>query len=331
MLESSTALNLAMFLLLKSKETSNEDHSLGETSSSVHFHPVMKRLQGFNVLNQNLKGRVEEKVAGLHEQMDSLMKAAEMMASMAPDEAEEEEEGSEARSAKEGTGNTEGGAMIPSSSPAVASSPSDDESSVDEEARARSAIHDARFGVRPNEMVRQERTTKRKRRLVPSDVGDDGDATNDRKGASMYLSSAINSIEQRAASKKMKKRVVASEELVERREANDELRRGLQMMEEELGKASDEEGDDAAAYADDMDSNGDDGFYSSMAKKSKRKKAIKKSLYQVAHKYPKLAGEIEGKLFVLYFCPCFLVALPSPFAHLFNFPLQASVQLVGLL
>merc|ERR1712232_1477167 len=116
-----------------------------------------------------------------------------------------------------------------------------------------------------------------------------------RKGASRYLSSAINSIEQRTASKKKKNRGVSSEELVEQRDADDELRRGLEMMEAELGKFSDQEEGDGEALADGIDSDEDGGFYSSMAKKSKRKKAIKKSLYQVAPKYPRLEGEVEGE------------------------------------
>jgi U3 small nucleolar RNA-associated protein 3 len=281
-----------MFLFLKSEETSNDEFSLGDNTSSVQFHPVMKRLQEFNVLRQKLKGKVEDRVDGLEDQVDSLMKAAEMMASEVPDSDEEDTSDEEDQvDANADMGEAEEEDRVQPRNADIASSSSDDESSVDEEARTRSAIHDARFGVRPNEMA-QDRTTKRKRRAAPVDVGDDGEVG----GASTkYLSSAINSIEQRAASKK-KKHTVASEELVEQREADDQVRRGLEMMEEELGKLdSDEEGGGGEALADDIDSEGDDGFYSAVAKKSKRKKAIKKSLYQVAPKYPRLEGEVEGR------------------------------------
>ena len=304
LIQSSTALNLAMFLLLKSEEASadndnDNDSSLMDTASSslVQFHPVMKRLQEWNVLDQKLKSKVEDTVDGLEDQLENLIKASKLMESMAANPDDEsgnagEENGDDDENAV-GEENASGEAAAAED----ASSSSDSESSVDEEALTKAAAQNARFGLRPNEVAQDKSgaTRKRQRRAAPSDLGDDEDAGADNKGAARYLSSALNTIEQRAASKK-KKRVVSSEELVEHKEVDDDLRRGLEMMEAELGKASDEENDAGTMQEEDIESgeHGDDGFYSKMTKKSKAKKAFKKTLYKVAPKYPRMEAEVEG-------------------------------------
>lgn len=325
LIQSTAALNFVMFLLLKAEEYSDPDDLFAEgaiNSSMVQFHPVMKRLQQWNALLQKMKEKVEDNVDGLQEQLDSLIQASEMMASLAKDDEDDdklegeeldtsgrqEEHVSSASRGKSGSHEDE------VSLPAVASS-SESELSEDEEAMSRKIVNDARFGLRPNELVQDGSTTgKSKRRRVPSDFGDDKDATNDNKSATRYLSSALNTIEQRTASKR-KKRGVAPEDLVDHRAADDELRRGVEMMEEELGKAPDDdgsrgssEGNDAANDSGfDDDDDGEGAFYSTMSKKSKAKREFKKSLYKVAPKYPRMEGEVEGRpfFFVLFHCSFF--------------------------
>ena len=321
LIQSSTALNLAMFLLLKSEESSAlkdnyNDSSLMDTgaTSLIQFHPVMKRLQEFNVLDQKLKSKVEDKVEGLNDQLENLIKASKLMESM------EDGPGSDDDSVRSSDNDEiEVNENISANVAAVddASSSSDSEEPLDGEAMAKFAAQNAKFGLRPNEvsqdnMMKPER--KRRRRPAPTSdfplVGDwypqdQRHSTGSQlhththnKGAARYLSSALNTIEQRAASKK-KKRVASSEELVEHKEIDDDVRRGLELMESELGKASDEEGNvEEMDDGDDLHSDGDGGdddFYAAITKKSKSKKAFKKSLYKVAPKYPRLEAEVEGE------------------------------------
>ena len=308
LIQSTTALNLAMFLLLKSEESSadNEDDNENGTSllvdagssSLVQFHPVMKRLQEFNVLNQKMKSKVEDNVDGLDDQLENLIKASKLMESMSANPEDEAGDSSDEEQNDDENENIVGEENIAAAVDKEASSSSDDESSVDEEAMAKSVAQNARFGLRSNEVAQDASgATRKRRRAAPSDLGDDEDgAGTDKKGASKYLSSALNTIEQRAASKK-KKKVISSEALVDHKEIESDVRRGVEMMEAELDKAPDEEG-----YADDMpeedpegDEDGEDGFYSKITSKSKAKKAFKRSLYKVAPKYPRMEREVEGE------------------------------------
>jgi len=330
LIQSSTALNLAMMLLLKSEEGAaddddDSDNGADETrsplmldagsSSTVQYHPVMKRLQEMNVLNQKLKSKVEDNVDGLQEQLDSLVEAAKLMESSAGGEDDDEEENGEEEAGEEEAGDAAQGsseemdddaeagnqkALVSSKkalAEADASSSSDSESSVDEEAIVKATMQNAKFGLRLSEVAQDKGGKgKRRRRAAPSDLGDDVEAVGkDNKGAARYLSSALNTIEQRAASRK-KKRTAAPEDLVENDEAGDDLRRGLEMMEAELGKhASDNEGGEDGAGIESDDEDEDGGFYAAMTKKSKAKKAMKKSKYAVAPKFPRVDGEVEGK------------------------------------
>lgn len=308
LIQSTTALNLAMFLLLKSEEASvdnDDDNGNGSSilvdagsSSLVQFHPVMKRLQEWNVLNQKMKNKVEDHVDGLDDQLENLIKASKLMESMAANPEEGSEVSDNEEEENDDNGDEENAAGEKAVSRTVASS-SDDESSVDEEAMTRAAAQNARFGLRPSEVAQDKSgaTRKRRRRAAPSDLGDGDEETGtDKKSAAKYLSSALNTIEQRAASRK-KKIDLSSEALVDHKEIESDVRRGVEMMEAELGKASDEE--DNAGDEVDGDSDGDeyeeDGFYSKITSKSKAKKAFKKSLYKVAPKYPRMEREIEGE------------------------------------
>ena len=304
LLQTTTALNLAMFLLLKSEEASPKDDSNDFGSSSLlQFHPVMKRLQEWNVLAQKLKGKVEDSVEGLDDQLDSLIKAAELMNSMDDDSSEveatnEKEENSSFTNMAnndEDTGDLESNGKEPAH---TAPSSDDDDSSMDEDAAGKIAMYNARFGIRLNEVGQHNRGVserkERSRRAAPSDLGDEDDDDANKKDASRYLASTINTIEQREASRR-KVKVKGTEEIDGHKDADDALRRGLDMMEEELGKESDEEngGDVIVAESDDDD---DDGFYSKMAKKSKEKREQRKSLYAVAPKFPRIEPLVEGAL-----------------------------------
>lgn len=312
-----------MFLLLKSDETADGDDPFVEaaTTSMVQFHPVMKRLQQWNVLLQKLKSKVEDKVDSLDEQLDNLIKASKMMSSMA--EESDEGNGSERNDDKDEASDIEDQAVGDGEAvPAAVAFSESEASSEDEEAISRQYINDARFGLRPNEIARdRSAASKRKRRAVPSDFGD-GEAAGDNKTASRYLSSAINTIEQRAASKK-KKRKDTTEDLVDHQDGDDALRRGLEMMEAELGKDFDKEGDVAGDDGDEIASIGseDDGgdFYKKMAKTSKHKRELKKSLYKVAPKYPRLEGEVEGKSITLFLRALGLHSIANNFSRKPNF------------
>lgn len=329
LLQSSTALNLAMFLLLKSDESIElDDDMVLDTSaptSLIQFHPVMKRLEQCNSLAQKLQEKVEKKVPGLKDQLNNLIKASLLMESMRSGEdagsdqqSDDDDDDDDKESQSEAdTNNQDKTDSKPASSDAVnkaqiaSSSEDEDESSEDdsdgdEEAfNSRNMVNNARFGLRPNEiaqdkMARSATTTAKRhqRRAAPSDFGDDEDAAADKKMAARNLSSTINSIEQRAASRKKKLgSAAASEALVDHADPDDDLRRGIEMMEAEMGRLSDDEaeGDNSAES---INSEGDDGdgFYAQVAKKSKAKRKLKKTLYQVAPKYPRLEAEVEGML-----------------------------------
>ena len=97
LLQSSMALNVTMYLLLKSelhkqqqqqeKDATNKDDDengiltfqddVTGTASAIATHPVMSRLEQWNALSQKLEDQVETKVSSLKEQMEHLDKASE--------------------------------------------------------------------------------------------------------------------------------------------------------------------------------------------------------------------------------------------------------------
>ena len=72
LLQSSTALNLAMYLLLKSEQSQQEEEG---AELLIQSHPVLARLEKWNSLAQKLEDRVENKVNGLQGQIENLVKA----------------------------------------------------------------------------------------------------------------------------------------------------------------------------------------------------------------------------------------------------------------
>jgi U3 small nucleolar RNA-associated protein 3 len=299
LLQSTTALNLAMYLLLKSEHARQEDVDV----SLIQSHPVMTRLTQWNTMTNKLDDRVESKVDGLEEQLDKLVQAASLMKSgLESDDSDDNADDDEDDLSEDAAITLRTDDATKTVTEDALSSDADDESEndvADEAEQARkNVLNEARFGLRPREIADSVKKGKRKRRAAVSDLGDDGpeevSAT-----ASKALASTLNAIEQRSATSK-KRAASRTEDIDEVEEDNDELRRGLEMMEADLaGKESESEGEDAGEADDGVNDkvadDDDAGFYAQAAKKSKSKKEFKKNLYQVAPKFPRMENEVVGE------------------------------------
>jgi U3 small nucleolar RNA-associated protein 3 len=292
LLQSTTALNLAMYLLLKSEHSAQEDVDV----SLIQSHPVMARLQKANTMIEKLDDRVETKVDGLREQLDNLVKAASLMKSGLEEDDDDEDSENESEDAADDE------SMDEDSENVITADSSDDgvESENDEadngaELARKNVLNEARFGLRPREIAANVKKGNRKRRAAVSDLGDDGpedvSAT-----ASKNLATTLNAIEQRSAASK-KRAASNMEALDDVEDDNDELRRGLEMMEADLGKESEDEGGDEAddVVDDEVADKNDGGFYAQAKNKSNVRKEFKKSLYQVAPKFPRVEPVVEGE------------------------------------
>jgi U3 small nucleolar RNA-associated protein 3 len=303
LLQSSMALNVAMYLLVKSEHkpegASNEFAMEGNDASSIQAHPVMARLQQWNSLAQKLEDRVENKVANLSDQVDNLVKAAALMQSdqVEDDDEMEEDSGSEKEEAATASLHQEVNTS-PEEHGVTASSSEDDEEEI-----SWNVLNEAKFGLRPNEIASKKQKRGRKRPVDSfADLGEvfvDQDDGKSGKAKSSFAST-LNAIEQRTATKSRKRRPAPlAEQLDDPQEDDEELRSGLRMMEEELERPEggmDGKGDQNDDEIDDELDDGDElGFYDKVAKKSQDKKAFKKSLYHVAPKYPRLEKEVEGE------------------------------------
>jgi U3 small nucleolar RNA-associated protein 3 len=295
LLQSTTALNLAMYLLLKSEHAGQEDVDV----SLIQSHPVMARLQKWNTMTEKLDDRVESKVDGLREQLDNLVKAASLMKSgiEESDESDDNSEDDEDVSIEDAANalRPEDASDYGMSSDAEEEDESENDMADEAEQARKNVLTEARFGLRARE-IGDTKKGKRKRRTGVSDLGDDGPEESSAL-ASKSLASTLNAIEQRSATSK--KRAASRAEQIDEVEDDDaEMRRGLEMMEADLaGKES--EGEDAPEVdddgADEIEGDDDEGFYAQQAKKSKEKKEFKKNLYQVAPKFPRVEKEVEGE------------------------------------
>jgi len=315
MLQSSATLNLAMYLLLKAEQASDKDGTGsggGDASLMIQSHPVMLYLQKLNSLIQNLEDNVEQKVPGLTEQLASLVKAAALLDKSGvssdesgSDEDDDDDEKSGASEPKPVEGevkrtNVKSG--IESGSPNSESS-SSESSDDDDEKNRKVLLTEARFGLRPNEVANAAtQRTFAKRRKAPfiSDAGDEDMEETDQKAVSQSLATTLNSIEQRSASRNNRRAAPLADVLDEPQEDDGELRRGLEMMEAELGKRFDDDDDehlggdlDDPDFGDDAEDDND--FYAQVTKKSKTKKEVRKNLYRVAPKFPRVENEVEGE------------------------------------
>ena len=295
LLQSSTALNLSMYLLLKVDQMTHNDDL--DASAVIQSHPVMARLQKLNSLAQKLDERVEQVVPGLSEQLSNLVKAAALVNSggLADDSDDESSNADDAEKSDNQIvdGVTERRDKDIASKLASAGDDSDDDESQDPAAEEQRVLTEARFGLRASEVNAQNGSHKR-RRVVVSDFGDE-DEEGVAQGASKTLASTLNTIAQRTESRNRRNAQMA-DEIDDAEDSGGELRAGLAMMEEEFGKDFDKE-DGAGGDGDNYDAevDDDDEFYAKVSRKSKSHKEFKRGLYAVAPKFPRVEGEIEGE------------------------------------
>jgi U3 small nucleolar RNA-associated protein 3 len=287
-----------MYMLLKAEYASNNDKNVDP--SLIQNHPVLLHLQKTNALMQRLEENVENKVDGLKEQLDNLAKAALLMNQPQESSDHDGEDSSESdeESESEEILQDQDQSMEPVHESGASTSESESDDSDNELKVRRKVLTEARFGLRPNEIVTDANIPRKRRRAIDSDAGDhDIRDETQQKAVSRALATTLNSIEQRAESRKRK----SARDDVERIDEIDddrELRRGLAMMESELGKGSDEEEDDQSKeaggdFGDDLDKDND--FYDQIQKKSKAKKEFRTELYRVAPKFPRVEEEIVGE------------------------------------
>jgi len=315
MLQASKALNLSLYLLLKSDQASKKNDTSNMASSlmdddddnadDIRNHPVMERLNQLSQLTDKLHEGVESKIPGLDDQMTSLVKAATLMAggdlssSDSEDEGdgEDEDAGSDASGIQDEEENLSSLIEQPAGKEEDSSSESDDEES--HEAIQRRIMTEARYALRHHDAATDYQDTsskKRKRRLAPPssdfDYGDEAEDNDRAISASRNLSSRMNSIVQKSNTTNGKKN---KNDEIEEDEDYERLQRGLSMMEEQFGKGSDDEEDDDLEDDEGLGSDEEDDFYKLIKSKSKAKKEAKKAMYEVKPKYPRLEGEVEGE------------------------------------
>ena len=313
MIQSSAALNLVMYLLLKAEQAANAGTNTVDPAL-IQSHPVMQHLEKLNSLYSKLEDGVEHKVNGLKDQLETLAKAADYLNdpdnedSDSDDNDSEDDAGSDDMESDIVGDNYDIASNVLPDRAATLEADNDTESLADEDIARRMTLNEARFGLRPNEMLnlRQAKSGRRRNNMFLSDAGDDDieDETQLKKSG-QSLATTLNTIEQRTlTNQKRSKR--SSQQLVERiddhnddDDGDGELRRGLEMMEEALGAPSDEDGEKDEQYDPELDElddydNGGDDFYSKMLKKSKATKDERKQRYAVAPKFPRVENDIVG-------------------------------------
>lgn len=299
-MQSSAALNLAMYLVLKIELADVAEPGV------IQNHPVIRHLQKLNSLIQSLEDGIETSAVNLTGQLKKLVQAAALLDGSnidesndgGIDESDEEDDSDESNSPHHADITKSDRGLVTN----FEENDKDDESSDDETTTRRDVLTEARFGLRQKELLGStENLNKRHGRngRMLSYAGDDDDEFDEsqHKSISRTLSTTINSIEQRTATRQRN-----STPLVEHLDDHDvddgELRRGLEMMEDELGKASDDEQEMGESQENldrgDYDTEEDD-FYNKISNKSKEQKAARKNIYSVAPKFPRVENEIEGE------------------------------------
>jgi len=318
MLQASKALNLSLYLLLKSDQASKKNDTSNMASSlmdddddnadDIRNHPVMERLNQLSQLTDKLHEGVESKIPGLDDQMTSLVKAATLMAggdlssSDSEDEGngEDEDAGSDVSDVQDEEDNLSSLIDQPVDNEEDSSSSEsddDDDDKESQEAIQRRIMTEARFALRHQDTAQDTSSSKkRKRRLAPPssdfDYGDEAEDNDRTISASRNLSSRMNSIVQKSNTTNGKKN---KNDEIEEDEDYERLQRGLSMMEEQFGKGSDEDEDLEDDEDEGLGSDEEDDFYKLIKSKSKAKKEAKKAMYEVKPKYPRLEGEVEGE------------------------------------
>jgi U3 small nucleolar RNA-associated protein 3 len=321
MLQASKALNLSLYLLLKSDQASSKNISMDKDNmqlmeedegDDIRNHPVMDRLNQLSQLTDKLQEGVEDKASGLKEQMSSLVKAATLMAGGDLSSSDESDAGSDDEEDDQETESSEiqDAAALSMEQAGIAdnvdksdksSSDSEDEGEASQAAIQRRIMTEAKFAVRNQDIdndVKKSSKKQRKRRLAPSssDYGDETEEITDKTlEASRKLASTMNSIVQKSNTSNNRKKKAMGDEEEGDEDEYDRLQRGLSMMDEEFGMkgsdVDDEEDEDEGLH----DSDDEDDFYQKIKSKSRSKKEAKKQMYAVAPKYPRLEGEVEGE------------------------------------
>jgi U3 small nucleolar RNA-associated protein 3 len=309
-IETASALSLASYLLLKRELPASD-------AGSLSCHPVLSRLQKLHKQAATLEDFTAERHPELSDQLDKLVEAAALMKQgVVPSEAQAEEDSDPAdddNSENSGVGAVEsdhdepeaddeenesaGSDMEPAEKSdkktASASSSSDDDSdSEDEDARRRIVLNEARFALRPAELMQEAiPTANRKRRPAP-DFGEDEEQEAASGKKSKAFAATLNSIQQR--SRAVPKKSKMAEDLDEFLGRDDDI------MADEADEEADFTGRDRRSRSerkdpemDDDDEGGD--FYSVVAQKSKSRKDARKAMHQVAPKFPRVEREIDGE------------------------------------
>ena len=278
-----------MYLLLKIDQ--KKDDFLGEDDegTNIQSHPIMTRLQQWNTLAQKLEDGVERKVDTLSDQISNLIKATNLMTGQSnDDESESDDDDDDDDDVEEGESSVEDVDVD------VSHTVSDNDESDDNVPVANGVLNEARFGLRQQEIGASRIALSRK--VAPSDFGDKETDETWSKKASQELAKTVNSLEQKSATKKRKSDKNTTESLSEHIIDDDaRLQAGFDMMDAELGP--DDEADDDDSEIDDElnDDDGGEGFYEQIKRKSEAKKAFKKTLYEVAPKYPRMDVEVKGE------------------------------------
>lgn len=305
MLQKSIALNSVMYLLLKSASDVDD-----EGNDSIQNHPITDQIKSLYSALEKFDDTVRNKASGIDRQVDNLVKAAALL--RGGDIEGDDETGSENEEPKD---QDEAAEVDATMNEDMSDDENDDDNDQgDEEEMAVTAamqekrnyqrtLNEARFGLRPEETKKASAASRKRQQSHMDDFGDlDEKATKSDVG---LLASTINSIEQRSQVASRKRRPAPMAEQLDELDEDDRLAQGIKMMEEELGKLDDGEddeldGDDNDEIDDqemtDPDANDDSlDFYKTIAQKSKEKNSFKKSLYQVAPKFPRSDGLVEGE------------------------------------
>lgn len=301
-MQKSIALNVVMYLLLRSASAGEDDE---DATANIQAHPVMEQLKKFNSLLQKFEEDVHNKTEGIDNQLDNLVKAAALMAETGNVTSDDESDGSSEDEPDE----VEQDNDIEEDRKKESSNSDQDEESVDEEISIgrvkqqefQRTLNEARFGLRLGEAKEPSRAVQ-KRRI--GDMDDFGDLEEEQStSGSRLLASTVNTIEQRSqvASRKRRQAPLA-DALDDLDEYDDQVAQGIKMMEEELGKLDDdiedgEKDNNAVEDMTDPDHHDDEtsDFYNVIAQRNKTKKSFKKSLYQVAPKFPRTDNEVAGE------------------------------------
>ena len=322
MLQASNALNLSLYLLLKADLASkkNADTEMGlveeDDGDDIRTHPVMDRLDQLSRLTDKLKEGVEDKIPGLQDQMNNLVKAAALMeggelsSSEGSDSSDEEGTPSSEHREDDESVDSSANQLVSTRDSRIDDDDGENESSdSDEERESQEAIQrrimtEAKFALRHQDIDHDvKKSVKRKRRIdhTSSDYGDETEEIDERTlAASRKLASTMNSIVQKSTASSEKRRKFFGAEDEGADDEYDRLQRGLAMMEEDIGKGSDNDNDDGDCISGHEDNDegfqsDEDEFYSLIKSKSKAKKDAKKQMYTVAPKYPRLEGEVDGE------------------------------------